>query len=76
MDTRFAWIARGWWLLYLVAGIVWVTLGAVVLGDPQGVGLICVGLACLAFGVYGAGWRLSHGYGLTRPLPSRSTPRG
>ena len=54
MGTAFAWVARGWWMLYLLAGIVWLTLGAAVLGDPQGLGLVFVGLACLAFGVYGA----------------------
>jgi hypothetical protein len=49
MQTRMAWAAR-LWLLYLLAGIGWVMLG-VVLGVPQGLGLIFIGLACLAFGV-------------------------
>ena len=41
-------IARGW-LPYLLAGIGWVTLGAL-LGVPRGLGLIFIGLACLALG--------------------------
>ena len=32
-----------------------------------------IGLARLTFGVYGAGWRVLHGYGLGRPVPSRSS---
>jgi hypothetical protein len=56
-------IARAW-LLYVLAGVLWITYGSVVLGDPQGLGLIFIGLACLAFGVYGAGWRMLHGYRL------------
>jgi hypothetical protein len=76
VETWFARLAAGWWLVYLVAGIVWVTLGTAVLGNPQGIGLLFIGLACLSLGVYGAGWRLSHGYGLTRPLPWRFPDRG
>jgi hypothetical protein len=49
MQTPMAWAAR-WWPLYLVAGLGWVTLGAV-LGVPRGVGLIFIGLICLAFAV-------------------------
>ena len=75
METRVVWIARAW-LPYLLAGILWVTVGAVALGDRRGLGLIFIGLACLSFGVFGAGWRLSHGYGLIRPLPARSAHRG
>lgn len=74
MQSGSAWFAR-WWFLYLLAGVVWVTLGALVLGDPQGLGLIFIGLACLAFSGYGAYWLLSHGYLLTRPLPPRSRHR-
>jgi hypothetical protein len=75
VEVRVAWLARGW-LLYLLAGILWVTLGALALGVPQGLGLIFIGLSCLAFGGYGAAWRLSHGYGLTRPLPLSPRHRG
>jgi hypothetical protein len=46
------WMARGW-LPYLLAGLGWVTIGAL-LGMPRGLGLLFVGLACLAFGGYGA----------------------
>jgi hypothetical protein len=59
------------WLPYCEAGVFWVTFGAVVLSDPQQQGLIFVGLACLGFGIYGVGWRVMHGYGPIRPLPSR-----
>ena len=58
------WVARAW-LPYLLAGVLWITFGSVVLGDPQGLGLTFIGLACLAFGVYGAGWRVLHGYRLS-----------
>ncbi len=75
METRVAWAARTW-PLYLLAGILWVMLGAMVLGYPQGLGLIFVGLACLAFGIYGVGWRLSHGYGLSRRFPSHRPHHG
>lgn len=61
---RQPWIARAW-LPYLLTGVLWVTFASVVLGDPQGLGLIFVGLACLALGVYGAGWQVRHGYGLS-----------
>jgi hypothetical protein len=41
------------------------------------VGLLAPGAdggdACLTFGVDGAGWRVLHGYGLNRPVPSRSS---
>jgi hypothetical protein len=57
MRRRTPWVARGW-LAYLLAGVGWVTFGSVVLGDPQGLGLIFIGLACLAFGVYGATHRV------------------
>lgn len=69
-------LAARTWLVYLLAGVLWVTLGAVVLADPQGLGLIFVGLICVAFGVYGVGWRLSHGYGLIRPIPSLEATHG
>jgi hypothetical protein len=46
-----AWAARPW-LLYLLAGVGWVTLGAAVLGVPRGLGLIFTGLACLALGIH------------------------
>lgn len=52
-------------LAALLAGILWMTFGPVVLGVPQGLGLIFIGLACLALGVYGAGWRVLHGYRLS-----------
>ena len=41
-------IARAW-LPYLLAGIGWVTLGGL-LGEPRGLGLIFIGLVCLALG--------------------------
>jgi hypothetical protein len=74
VETLIPWVARGW-LPYLLAGIGWVTLGAAVLGVPRGLGLIFVGLTCLAIGGYGAGWRRSHGYGLFRPLAERGSYR-
>jgi len=61
-------IARAW-LPYFLAGVFWLVFGAFVLGDPKGLGLIFIGLACLALGSYGAVWRLLRGYGLVRPLP-------
>jgi hypothetical protein len=51
--------------------VLWVTFGSVVLGDPQGLGLIFIGLACLALGVYGAGWQVVHGYRLNHHPPRR-----
>jgi hypothetical protein len=60
METRIGWAARAW-LPYLLAGALWITLGTVVLGGPQGLGLIFVGLACLAFGAYGAACRARDG---------------
>jgi hypothetical protein len=50
------------WLPYLLAGILWITYGSVALGEPQGLGLIFTGLACLAIGLYGARWRMRHRY--------------
>ena len=64
-------LARAW-LPYSLAGILWVTVGAVVLGNPQGLGLVFIGLTCLSFGLYGARWRLLHGHGLLRNLPKGS----
>lgn len=58
------------WLPYLLAGLLWLALGSAVLGVPKGIGLIFVGLTCLAFGVFGAGWRVRHGYQLS-PDPRR-----
>ena len=57
------------WLPYFLAGVAWLALGAFVLGDPKGLGLIFIGLACVAFGAYGAAWRLRRGHGLVRRLP-------
>lgn len=57
MKPRAPWLARAW-LPYLLAGVLWITYGSVVLGEPQGLGLIFIGLACLAAGLYGAGWRV------------------
>jgi hypothetical protein len=65
------WIARAW-LPYLLIGILWVIFGAVVLGDPQGVGAIFIGVACVGLGSCGVLWRLRHGCGLLRELPSQS----
>jgi hypothetical protein len=70
VNARMGWMARGW-LPYLLAGVLWVTVGAVVLGDPRGLGLIFVGLACLSFGVYGAARRMTHGHGSGRRLRPR-----
>ncbi|MHB1930300.1 MAG: hypothetical protein ACYDEN_02585 [Acidimicrobiales bacterium] len=50
MRSTRRWAASLPWLL---VGILWVLLGAVVLGDPQGLGLIFIGLGCLAFAVSG-----------------------
>lgn len=68
MERRAHWIARAW-LPYFLAGLGWLVAGALVLGDPKGLGLIFIGLACLALGAYGAVWRLLRGYGLVRRLP-------
>jgi hypothetical protein len=72
MKAAPSWVARAW-LPYTLAGIAWVTAGAVVLGNPQGLGLVFIGLVCLSLGLYGAAWRGRHGHGLThhplgRPL--------
>jgi hypothetical protein len=68
MNARMGWIARAW-LPYLLAGIGWITVGAVVLGGQQGLGLIFVGFSCLSLGAYGVVWRITHGYRLGRRLP-------
>jgi hypothetical protein len=60
-----AWTSRAW-LPYLLAGALWVTVGAVVPGYPAGLGLIFVGLCCLAAGTYGAGRK--------RRVPPRDEP--
>jgi hypothetical protein len=65
VQAPITWLARAW-LLYLLAGILWVTLGAAMLGVPRGLGLIFTGLACLALGLYGAVWPATHGYSLIR----------
>ncbi|HEY6311921.1 MAG TPA: hypothetical protein VIY52_14110 [Streptosporangiaceae bacterium] len=62
------WLAQAW-LPYSLAGIAWVTPGAVVLGNPKGSGLIFIGLVCLSIGLSGASWRVRHGHGLIRALP-------
>lgn len=49
MQTRMAWTAR-LRPLYLLAGLGWVSLGSV-LGLPRGLGLIFIGLVCLAVGL-------------------------
>jgi hypothetical protein len=67
MEERARWLGRVW-LPYFLAGVVWVAIGTFVLGNPNGLGLIFVGMVCLALGIYGVGWRLSHGYGLVRRL--------
>jgi len=61
MRPHIPWVARAW-LPYLLAGVLWITYGSVVLGDPKGLGLTFIGLACLAFGLSGAGWRVRHRY--------------
>jgi hypothetical protein len=61
-------LARAW-LLFLLAGVFWLLLGALVLRYPNGLGLIFIGLVNLALGAYGATWRLLRGYGLVRRLP-------
>jgi hypothetical protein len=65
---RHAALARAW-LPYSLAGILWVTVGAVVLGNPRGLGLVFIGLTCLSFGLYGALWRVRHGHGLLSRRP-------
>ena len=60
------------WLPYSLAGVLWVMVGAVALGSPRGLGLVFIGLACLSFGLYGALWRVRHGYGLIRNFPQDS----
>jgi len=50
------WIARAW-LPYTLAGVTWVTIGAL-LGQSHGVGLIFIGLSCLALGLSGAARRI------------------
>ncbi|MDN5767824.1 MAG: hypothetical protein L0H96_19370 [Humibacillus sp.] len=52
MSLRTQWIARAW-LPYLLIGVTWVALGAV-LGGPERVGLTSIGLGCLCFGAHGA----------------------
>jgi hypothetical protein len=64
MRPQTPWVARAW-LPYLLAGILWLTYGSVALGEPQGLGVIFIGLACLAIGLCGAGWRVRHGYRLS-----------
>jgi hypothetical protein len=59
------WVARAW-LPYTLAGIAWVLVGALVLGTRGGIGLVFIGLDCLAIGLFGALWRGRHGYGLFR----------
>lgn len=59
------WWARAW-LPYSLAGIGWVMMGALVLGNPRGLGLIFIGLSCLSLGLGGALWRIRHGHGLAR----------
>ena len=70
MMGRIPWAARAW-LPYLLAGVLWVTFGSVVLGERQGLGLIFIGLTCLAIAVYGAGWHVLHRYGRSHHLPRR-----
>ena len=62
-------LARAW-LPYSLAGVLWVTVGAVALGSPRGLGLVFIGLACLGLGLSGALWRVRHGYGLIRNFPA------
>jgi hypothetical protein len=59
MRPRTPGVARAW-LPYLLAGVLWIALGSVVLGNPRGLGLVFIGLVCLSFGIYGAGWQLRH----------------
>jgi len=67
VEQHVRWIARAW-LPYFLSGLGWLVVGAVALGDRTGLGLIFIGLACLALGAYGAAWRLLRGYGLVRRL--------
>jgi hypothetical protein len=66
--SRAPWVARAF-LLYLLAGLLWICLGALVLGLPHGIGLLFIGIVCLVFSASGAAWRVRHGYGLLRTLP-------
>ena len=40
------------WLPYSLAGLAWVTAGGL-LGEPRGLGMIFIGLSCLAIGLGG-----------------------
>ena len=71
MEDRASWIARAW-LPYFLAGVAWLMVGAFVLREPRGLGMTFIGLSCLSLGIYGAGWRLAHGYGLARKLSGQS----
>ena len=62
------WVAQVW-LPYLLAGILWIIVSAAVLGEPQGAGIMFIGVSCLSIGSVGVSWRLSHGGGLYGPLP-------
>lgn len=64
------WVADAW-LPYLAAGIAGIVVGSVVLGAQVGMGLICIGMVCVSFGIFGAAWRVRHGHGLLRRLPPR-----
>jgi hypothetical protein len=71
MKTAPRWVASAA-LPYLLAGIGWVLVGALVLGVPQGLGLIFIGLACLAIGpVAGRRFRRSHRFSQPRSDSSR-----
>jgi hypothetical protein len=67
-EKRARWIARAWLPCFL-AGVLWPIVGALILGNPRGLGLIFIGLTSLALGTYGTVWRLLRGYGLVRRLP-------
>jgi hypothetical protein len=44
MQEQASWVARAW-LPYFLAGVAWMVVGAVVLGTPNGLGLIFIGLS-------------------------------
>lgn len=70
MKPQAPWFVRAW-LPYLLVGVGWVAYGSAVLGEPQGLGVIFIGLSCLSIGGWGAGWRMLNRNGPRHEPPSR-----